>query len=100
MIPLIDYLILSAVLFTIGIIGILIRRNIITIFMSIEIVLNSVNLAFVAFSRYRGNMDGQIVVFFILAVAAAEAAVGLALVVAWFKLKESIQVDDMKLLKG
>ncbi len=100
MIPLIDYLILSAVLFTIGIIGILIRRNIITIFMSIEIVLNSVNLAFVAFSRYLGNVDGQILVFFILAVAAAEAAVGLALVVAWFKLKESIQVDDMKLLKG
>ncbi|PJB77220.1 MAG: NADH-quinone oxidoreductase subunit NuoK [Acidobacteria bacterium CG_4_9_14_3_um_filter_49_7] len=100
MIPLIDYLILSAVLFTIGIVGILIRRNIITIFMSIEIVLNSVNLSFVAFSRYLGNVDGQIVVFFILAVAAAEAAVGLALVVAWFKLKESIQVDDMKLLKG
>ncbi len=100
MIPLIDYLILSAVLFTIGIVGILIRRNIITIFMSIEIVLNSVNLSFVAFSRYIGNVDGQIVVFFILAVAAAEAAVGLALVVAWFKLKESIQVDDMKLLKG
>jgi len=100
MIPLIDYLISSAVLFTIGIVGILIRRNIITIFMSIEIVLNSVNLSFVAFSRYLGNVDGQIVVFFILAVAAAEAAVGLALVVAWFKLKESIQVDDMKLLKG
>ncbi len=100
MVPLIDYLILSAVLFTIGIVGILIRRNIITIFMSIEIVLNSVNLAFVAFSRFLGNMDGQIVVFFIFAVAAAEAAVGLALVVAWFKLKESIQVDDMKLLKG
>jgi len=100
MIPLIDYLILSAVLFTIGIVGILIRRNIITIFMSIEIVLNSVNLSFVAFSRYLENVDGQIVVFFILAVAAAEAAVGLALVVAWFKLKESIQVDDMKLLKG
>ena len=89
MIPLIDYLILSAVLFTIGIVGILIRRNIITIFMSIEIVLNSVNLSFVAFSRYLGNVDGQIVVFFILAV-----------VVAWFKLKESIQGDDMKLLKG
>ena len=100
MIPLIDYLILSAVLFTIGIVGILIRRNIITIFMSIEIVLNSVNLSFVAFSRYLGTVDGQIIVFFILAVAAAEAAVGLALVVAWFKLKESIQVDDMKLLKG
>lgn len=100
MVPLIDYLILSTILFTIGIIGILIRRNIITIFMSIEIVLNSVNLTFVAFSRFMGNVDGQIVVFFILAVAAAEAAVGLALIVAWFKLKETIQVDEMKLLKG
>jgi len=100
MVPLVDYLILSAVLFTIGIVGIVLRRNVITIFMSIEIILNSVNLTFVAFSRFLGNVDGQLVVFFILAVAAAEAAVGLALVVAYFKLKETIQVDDMKLLKG
>lgn len=100
MIPLAYYLTISAALFTIGIIGILIRRNIITIFMSIELVLNAVNLTFVAFSRYMGHVDGQVVVFFILAVAAAEAAVGLALVVAYFKLKETIQVDEMKLLKG
>ncbi len=100
MIPLANYLTISAALFTIGIIGILIRRNVITIFMSIELVLNAVNLTFVAFSRYMGHVDGQVVVFFILAVAAAEAAVGLALVVAYFKLKETIQVDEMKLLKG
>ena len=100
MIPLAYYLTISAALFTIGIIGILIRRNVITIFMSIELVLNAVNLTFVAFSRYMGHVDGQVVVFFILAVAAAEAAVGLALVVAYFKLKETIQVDEMKLLKG
>ncbi len=100
MVPLAYYLTISAALFTIGIIGILIRRNVITIFMSIELVLNAVNLTFVAFSRYMGHVDGQVVVFFILAVAAAEAAVGLALVVAYFKLKETIQVDEMKLLKG
>lgn len=100
MIPLAYYLTISAALFTIGIIGILIRRNVITVFMSIELVLNAVNLTFVAFSRYMGHLDGQVVVFFILAVAAAEAAVGLALVVAYFKLKETIQVDEMKLLKG
>ncbi len=100
MIPLSYYLTVSAALFTIGIIGILIRRNVITIFMSIEIVLNAVNLTFVAFSRYLGHVDGQIMVFFIFAVAAAEAAVGLALVVAYFKLQETIQVDEMRILKG
>ncbi len=100
MVPLVDYVILSVVLFTVGIAGILIRRNIITVLMSIEIMLNSVNLLFVAFSRYMGNVDGQIFVFFIFAVAAAEAAVGLALVVAYFKLKETIEVDEIKLLKG
>lgn len=100
MIPLSYYLTVSAALFTIGIIGILVRRNVITIFMSIEIVLNAVNLTFVAFSRYLGHVDGQIMVFFIFAVAAAEAAVGLALVVAYFKLQETIQVDEMRILKG
>ena len=100
MVPLVDYVILSVVLFTVGIAGILIRRNIITVLMSIEIMLNSVNLLFVAFSRYMGNVDGQIFVFFIFAIAAAEAAVGLALVVAYFKLRETIEVDEIKLLKG
>ena len=100
MVAMVDYAILSAVLFTIGIVGILIRRNIITILMCIELILNSVNLLFVAFSRFMGNVDGQIFVFFIFAVAAAEAAVGLALVVAYFKLIETIEVDEIKLLKG
>ncbi len=100
MVAMVDYAILSAVLFTIGIVGILIRRNIITILMCIELILNSVNLLFVAFSRFMGNVDGQIFVFFIFAVAAAEAAVGLALVVAYFKLRETIEVDEIKLLKG
>ncbi len=100
MVGMLDYAILSAVLFTVGVVGILIRRNIITIFMCIELMLNSVNLLFVAFSRYMGHVDGQIFVFFIFAIAAAEAAVGLALVVAYFKLKETIEVDEIKLLKG
>lgn len=100
MITLQYYLIVSTVLFTIGILGLLVRKNIITVFMSIEIILNSVNIAFVAFSRYLGNVDGQIYVFFIFAIAAAEAAVGLALVVAWFKLKESISLDEIKDLRG
>ncbi len=100
MVAMADYAILSTVLFTIGIVGILIRRNIITILMCIELILNSVNLLFVAFSRFMGNVDGQIFVFFIFAIAAAEAAVGLALVVAYFKLRETIEVDEIKLLKG
>ncbi len=100
MVAMVDYAILSVCLFTIGIVGILIRRNIITILMCIELILNSVNLLFVAFSRYLGNVDGQIFVFFIFAIAAAEAAVGLALVVAYFKLRETVEVDEIKLLKG
>ena len=100
MVAMADYAILSTVLFTIGIVGILIRRNIITILMCIELILNSVNLLFVAFSRFMGNVDGQIFVFFIFAIAAAAAAVGLALVVAYFKLRETIEVDEIKLLKG
>ncbi len=100
MVSMVDYAILSTVLFTIGVVGILIRRNIITILMCIELILNSVNLLFVAFSRFMGNVDGQVFVFFIFAIAAAEAAVGLALVVAYFKLRETIEVDEIKLLKG
>jgi len=100
MVTLLDYLIVSTVLFTIGVLGLLVRKNIITVFMSIEIMLNSVNIAFVAFSRYLGNIDGQVYVFFIFAIAAAEAAVGLALVVAWFKLRETISLDKIKDLRG
>lgn len=93
------YLIVSAVLFSIGTIGVLTRKNAIVIFMCIELMLNAVNLTFVALSRYLGNLDGQIFVFFIMTVAAAEAAVGLALIIAFFNNKETIDVDDINLMK-
>lgn len=94
-----SYLIVSAVLFSIGTIGVLTRKNAIVIFMCIELMLNAVNLTFVAFSRYLGNLDGQVFVFFIMTVAAAEAAVGLALIIAFYNNKESISVDDVNLMK-
>ena len=99
MIPLPYYLIVSGILFSIGTIGVLTRRNAIVIFMCIELMLNSVNLTFIAFSRYLQNIDGQIFVFFIMTVAAAEAAVGLALMIAFYKNRESIDVEDMNMLK-
>jgi NADH-quinone oxidoreductase subunit K len=94
-----NYLIVSAILFAIGTIGVLTRKNIIVMFMCIELMLNAVNLTFVAFSRYLGNLDGQVFVFFIMTVAAAEAAVGLALIIAFFNNKESINVEDVNLMK-
>lgn len=94
-----SYLIVSAVLFSIGTIGVLTRKNVIVMFMCIELMLNAVNLTFVAFSRYLGNLDGQVFVFFIMTVAAAEAAVGLALIIAFYNNKESIDVDDVNLMK-
>lgn len=94
------YVILSAILFTIGALGVLIRRNALIIFMSIELMLNSANLAFVAFARNFNDLDGQIFVFFVITVAAAEVAVGLALVVTIFRTKKSINIDEMNLLKG
>jgi len=115
MIPTSYYIILSAILFTLGVAGVLIRRNAIIIFMSVELMLNSANLAFVAFARQfqpsvvdaAGNallnpaaMSGQIFVFFVMTVAAAEVAVGLALIVAIFKTKHSINVDEVHQLKG
>ncbi|MFQ5714647.1 MAG: NADH-quinone oxidoreductase subunit NuoK [Candidatus Scalinduaceae bacterium] len=99
MIPLSWYLILSGILFTIGVIGVLTRRNAIVIFMCIELMLNAVNLAFVTFSRQLNSMDGQIFVFFIMTVAAAEAAVGLAIIVALFRNKATVDVDDINLMK-
>jgi NADH-quinone oxidoreductase subunit K len=93
------YLLLSAILFSIGTFGVLVRKNAIVIFMCIEVMLNSVNLTFIALSRHVGNMDGQIFVFFVMTVAAAEAAVGLALMIAFFRNKESIEVDDFNMLK-
>lgn len=94
-----SYLIVSAILFAIGTIGVLTRKNIIVIFMCIELMLNAVNLTFVAFSRHLGNLDGQVFVFFIMTVAAAEAAVGLALIIAFFNNKQSIDVEDVNLMK-
>jgi NADH-quinone oxidoreductase subunit K len=94
------YVALSVALFTIGALGVLVRRNAIIIFMSIELMLNSANLAFVAFARYMNDLDGQIFVFFVITVAAAEVAVGLALIVAIFRTRHSINIDEMHLLKG
>jgi len=98
-IPLEFYLLLSAVLFVIGAIGVLTRRNAIVVFMSIELMLNSVNLTFVAFSAFMGDIAGQIFVFFIMAVAAGEATIGLAIVLALFRLKQSVYVDEANSLK-
>jgi NADH-quinone oxidoreductase subunit K len=99
MIPLSHYLILSAVLFAIGTAGVFMRRNLITILLSIEIMLNAVNLSFVAFGRAAGDLDGQIITFFVMTVAAAEAAVGLALVIGLFRHKESLNPDAFTSLK-
>ncbi len=93
------YMLLSAILFCIGSYGVLTRKNAIVIFMCIEVMLNSVNLTFIALSRHVGNMDGQIFVFFVMTVAAAEAAVGLALMIAFYRNKDSIDVDDFNMLK-
>jgi NADH-quinone oxidoreductase subunit K len=99
MIPLPYYLIVSAILFSIGTIGVLTRKNAIVIFMCVELMLNAVNLTFIAFSRDLGKIDGQVFVFFIMTVAAAEAAVGLALMIAFYKNRESIDVEDINLMK-
>lgn len=99
MLSLHSYLILSAILFSIGTVGVLVRRNAIVIFMCVELMLNAVNLSFIAFSKFLGNIDGQIFVFFVMTVAAAEAAVGLALMIAFYKNRESIDVEDLKLMK-
>jgi NADH-quinone oxidoreductase subunit K len=100
MVPINYYIILSAILFTIGALGVLIRRNALIIFMSVELMLNAANLAMVAFSSLIQSFSGQIFVFFVIAVAAAEVAVGLALIVEIFKSKHSIDVDQMSSLKG
>jgi NADH-quinone oxidoreductase subunit K len=99
MITLTHYLVLSAILFSIGTVGVFLRRNLITLLLSIEIMLNAVNLTFVAAGRYAGSVDGQIIVFFVMTVAAAEAAVGLALVIALFRHKETLSPDVFTSLK-
>jgi NADH-quinone oxidoreductase subunit K len=93
------FLILSAILFTIGTIGVLVRRNAIIIFMSIELMLNSINLSLVSFSSFLGNATGQIFVFFVMAVAAAEAAVGLAIVISLYRNKDTLNIDEINILK-
>ena len=94
------YLVLSALLFTTGVIGVLIRRNAIIIFMCIELMLNAANLAFVAISRNLGEATGQVFVFFVMTVAAAEVAIGLAIIVSVFKHRQTINVDEVNSLKG
>jgi NADH-quinone oxidoreductase subunit K len=98
-IPVQSYLVLSAILFIIGAAGVLARRNAIIVFMSIELMLNSVNLSLVAFSMYLGNSTGQMLVFFSMTVAAAEAAVGLAIVIALFRQKKTVNLDEINILK-
>jgi len=99
-VPLSWYLLLSAVLFTIGVVGVLVRRNALVIFMSIELMLNAANLAFVAFARDLQSLDGQVFVFFVMTVAAAEVAIGLAIIVAIFRRRQGVTADDIDLLKG
>ena len=93
------YLLLSAILFTVGVIGFLLRRNAIIAFMSVELMLNAANLAFVTFSRQHGNLDGQVASFFVMVVAAAEVVVGLAIIVSIYRARRSASVDDANLLK-
>ncbi len=90
---------LSGALFSIGVAGVLLRRNVLVMFMSIELMLNAVNLAFVSLGNRLGTMDGQVIVFFVMTVAAAEAAVGLAIIISIFRDRESVNVDDFTLLK-
>lgn len=93
------YVLLSAILFIMGAMGVLLRRNAILVFMSVELMLNAANLALAAFARQWGNVDGQVTVFFVMTVAAAEVAVGLALIVAIFRTKQSIDIDELHLFK-
>ncbi len=99
MVPTSYYMALSAALFAIGVAGVLVRRNVIVMFMSIELMLNAVNLAFVALSRANASMDGQVIVFFVMTVAAAEAAVGLAIIISIFRSRETVNADEINLMR-
>ena len=99
MTPISYFLVLSAILFAIGVVGVLIRRNIIVMFMSIELMLNAVNLAFVALGRSMGSIDGQVIVFFVITVAAAEAAVGLGIIISLFRNRATVNADELNLLR-
>jgi NADH-quinone oxidoreductase subunit K len=98
--PLAWYIVLSAVLFSIGVFGFLFRKNPLIMFMSIELMLNAANLTFVSFARYLGSLNGQVIVFFIMTIAAAEVVIGLGIIVAIFRARASIDVDEIHLLKG
>ena len=100
MVPITHYLILSGILFAIGTAGVFLRRNVITLLLSVEVMLNAVNLSFVAFGRQFGTVDGQIITFFVMTVAAAEAAVGLAIMLALFRHNQSLDLQDINLLHG
>lgn len=100
MVPLSWYIILSAVMFSIGVFGFLARRNLIIMFISIELMLNSANISLVAFSHYLQSINGQIMAFFVITVAAAEAAIGLAILIAFYKNNPTMKVDEIDLLKG
>ncbi|WP_298819905.1 NADH-quinone oxidoreductase subunit NuoK [Chloroflexus sp.] len=100
MVPTSYYILLSAILFTIGVLGVLLRRNAIVVFMSVELMLNAANLALVAFAREQLGVEAQVLVFFVITVAAAEVAVGLALLVAIFRTKRTADVDEVSTLKG
>ena len=93
------YLLLAAMLFTVGVVGVLVRRNAIVVFMCVELMLNAVNLTLVTFSRINGRLDGQVLAFFVMVVAAAEVVVGLAIIVSIFRTRKSASVDDASLLK-
>lgn len=93
------YLVVSAILFALGLLGVIVRRNLLVIYMSLELMLNAANLALVAFSRFTNNLDGQVFVFFIITVAAAEVAVGLALIVALYRKRQTAHVEDLTLMK-
>jgi len=99
MIPLPWLLLLSGLVFCIGVVGVLVRRNALIIFMSIELMLNAANLALVAFGQRLGNLDGQAIVFFVMAVAAAEVAVGLAIIVTIFRVRRRLSVDDLSVMR-
>lgn len=94
------YLMLSAILFMLGLIGVIVRKNLIVVFMSLEILLNAVNLTFVALARYYGKMDGHIVVIFVMAIAAVEAAIGLGILISLFRNRQTVKTTDLVALKG
>lgn len=100
MVPLTHYLIFSAVLFTIGVLGVLIRRNVIVVFMSIEIMLNAVNISLLGFDRYLDQSTGQIFIFMVMCVAAAEVSIGLAIIISLFRNKPTVNLDEFNILKG